>query len=146
MVSVLLTWFRRKYIDFQLKMQYGKRVSDLRRRGAPPPPTCLSSSVSHGKSVYHGKGIMVLTMVSVLLTWFRGKYIDFQLKMLYGKRVSVLREGCPPPTHPTPTSICHFGSSRMQRYASIEIIPTIKTMIFWNQLHTTCDQIISNIS
>ena len=30
----------------------------------------------------------------------------------------------------------------MPKYDSIEIITTIKTMIFWNQLHTICDQII----
>ena len=31
---------------------------------------------------------MALTMVSLLLTHFRGKCIDFQLKMQFGKRVS----------------------------------------------------------
>ena len=36
---------------------------------------------------------MVLTMVSLLLTLFRGKCIDFQLKMQFGKRVSVFL-GC----------------------------------------------------
>ena len=30
----------------------------------------------------------------------------------------------------------------MPKYDSIEIITTIKTMIFWKQLHTICDQII----
>ena len=29
---------------------------------------------------------MLHTMVSVLITCFRGKYIDFQLKVVYGKR------------------------------------------------------------
>ena len=34
---------------------------------------------------------VMLTMISVMLTCFRGKNIDFQLKMLFGKRVSVFR-------------------------------------------------------
>ena len=66
-----------------------------------PPHTCSCASVSHGKRAYHGKVIMVLTMVSFVLTRFKGKYIDFQLNMLYGKRVSVFgRGGAPPPHHP----------------------------------------------
>ena len=32
---------------------------------------------------------VVLTMLSLVLTSFRGKYIEFQFKMVYGKRVSV---------------------------------------------------------
>ena len=37
--------------------------------------------------------------VSVVLTRFRGKYIDFQLKMLYGEAGKrFLQEGCTPPT------------------------------------------------
>ena len=72
MVSVVLTCFRGKYIDFQLKMLFGKRVSVF-RGGAQP----------HAK---RNVVCVLLTMVSVVLTCFRGKYIDFQLKMLYGKR------------------------------------------------------------
>ena len=59
MISVMLTCFRGKNIDFQLKMLFGKRVSVFR---------------------------VPLTMVSVVLTCCRGKYIDIQSKMLYGKR------------------------------------------------------------
>ena len=73
MVSVVLTCFRSKYNDFQLKLLYGKRVSGF----GSPPPTCLSASVPHGKRAYRGKVTSVLTMVSVVLTCFRGKYIDF---------------------------------------------------------------------
>ena len=95
MVSFVLTRLRGKYIDFQLKMLNGKRVSVFERGG-----TCLSTSVSHGKRAYHGKTIMVLTMVSFVLTTFRGKYINFQLNMLYGKRLSVFgRVGAPPSPH-----------------------------------------------
>ena len=35
-------------------------------------------------------------MVTIVLTCFRGKYIDFQLKMLFGKRVSVFLRGVHP--------------------------------------------------
>ena len=95
------------------------------------PPTCLSPIDPHGKRASHGKVTKLLTMVSVMLTCFRGKYIDFQLKLLYGKRVSVFGRGVrPPPLHPL-----DFGSTPMPNYDSIEIIPTNKTMIFWNQLH-----------
>ena len=88
---------------------------------------------------------MVLTMVSFVLTRFRGKYIEYQLNMLYGKRVSVFGRVCaPPPT--THTSTSQFQSSRMPKYNSIEIIPNIKTMIFWNQLHATSNQKISKIT
>ena len=95
MVSVMLTCFKGKYIDFQLKLLYGKRVS-LFGRGVRPP-TCLSPTDTHGKRASHGKVTKVLTMVSVVLTCFRGRYIAFQLKLLYGKRVSVLGRGGPPP-------------------------------------------------
>ena len=42
--------------------------------------------------VAHSKRVLVrvmLTMVSVMLTTLRGKYSDFQSKVLFGKRVSV---------------------------------------------------------
>ena len=39
---------------------------------------------------------IVLTMVSVVLTCFRGKYIVFQLKMVLGKRVSGFLRGVHP--------------------------------------------------
>ena len=39
---------------------------------------------------------MVLTMVSQQLTLFRDKCIDFQLKMQFGKRVSVFLWGVHP--------------------------------------------------
>ena len=80
----MLTCFKGKYIDFQLKLLYGKRVSVFGR--GVRPPTCLSPTDPHGKRASHGKVTKVLTMVSVVLTCFRGKYIDFQLKLLYGKR------------------------------------------------------------
>ena len=63
MGSVVLTCFRGKYINFQLKLLYGKRVSAFGRAGCPTP-TCLNASVPHGKRVYHGKVTKVLTMVS----------------------------------------------------------------------------------
>ena len=63
-------------------MVSGKRFWE----GRSPPPTHLNASVLHGKRASHGMVTKVLTMVSVLLTCFKGKYIDFQLKILYGKR------------------------------------------------------------
>ena len=78
-----------------------------------------------------------------IVTNFSGHYIDFLLNMLHGNRVSVFTEAR---THPMSVSTCHLGSSRMPNFDSIENIPNIKTMIFWNQLHTTCDQIISKIT
>ena len=67
MVSFVLTCFRGKYINFQLKLRYGKRVSVF-GRGCAPPTRCISASDPHGERAYHGKVTMVLTMVSVVLT------------------------------------------------------------------------------
>ena len=84
MISVMLTCFRGKNIDFQLKMLFGKRVSVFKGGGAQP----------HAKrNVVCVLLTIPLTMVSVVLTCCRGKYSDFQLKMLFGKRVSVFRGG-----------------------------------------------------
>ena len=72
MVSVVLTSFRGKYIDFQL--MFGKWSAFL-TAGGPAP------SLGHYIMVSVGK-----RMVSVMLTSLRGKYIHFQLKLLYGMR------------------------------------------------------------
>ena len=46
----------------------------------------MSGALSNGKRIVVS---IMLTMVSVVLTSLREKYIDFQSKMLFGKRVSV---------------------------------------------------------
>ena len=78
-----------------------------------------------------------------IVTNFSGNYIHFQLKMLYGNRVSVFTVAR---NHPMSLSTCHLGSSRMPKFDSIENITNTNTKISWNQLHTTCDEIISKIT
>ena len=79
MVSVLITSIRGNYIDFQLKMVL---VSGKRFWVGVSTPMTASYSVDILGCLKVSVVTILHTMVSVLITCFRGIYTNYQLKMV----------------------------------------------------------------